>query len=247
MVLQYCPWQAGNADGRDPICLDEDRKREILFGHLTSIHIGKLVDRDWDVLENDYDDSISQFLAIDQSIEEFSAFRADLDRLLQQQNMESTISTRKRSRNDAHGGGNPLTKRSRTHQREGGGKNSGKTKCNHCGKYHLGECWKLKQQQQKGGGAGNYKKSGLTKQQYENVLMIHEKDSNRDRDRDDDTRNSGGAAWRRGLSDAEAMYVLNATGHLDDESDDEVDIPKQELKRLKKEARAATRRLKQMK
>ena len=96
-MLEYCPWQAGNAQGRDPRSLDEDRKREILFGHLTSVHLTKLIDGHWDVLENDYDESISQLLTIEKGIEEFSALRADIDRLLQNQNLESTSEGRKRT------------------------------------------------------------------------------------------------------------------------------------------------------
>ena len=247
--LEYCPWQAGNVQGKHPTRLDEDRKMKILFGHLSSVHLSKLIDRDWDVLEHDYDESISQLLTIEAGIEELSCLRADVDCLLQNNNIElASGAGRKRIRNDAHGGGN-LTKRSRTHQQEGGGKNKGKTKCNNCGRYHLGECWRPRngQEQQKGGGGNNYKKSGLTKAKYEQVAMIIENDKNKDQDRDYDTSSSGGAAWRRGLTDIESMYILKETGHLNDDSDDKINIPKQEMKRVKKEAKAATRRLKQLK
>ena len=76
--------------------------------------------------------------------------------------------------------------------------------------------------------------------------MIVEKDL-RAKGRLDDTE-SDTPAWKAGLSDAQQMYVLRESGFEDalHDSSIDVDIPRADLARFKREAKQAERNLKRL-
>ena len=132
--LPYCPWQAGMKQGKLPKVLTEERKQEILLGHLSDHHLERLDGRNWDVLEHTFDESISELLRVETTVQEQSDFRADLDMLLEERNLTSSrFRNGKRNRSQLSKDGN-----SRNDRNGGGRGKKGKTRCNNCDKFHLG-------------------------------------------------------------------------------------------------------------
>ena len=263
-MLEHCPWMDGALEGNEPFRYDEINCRDILEEVMPESYRKKLVSQKWSIGGHTFQETIDQLIVLEPQIKQDIENQQNIRSLLKAAKLQPADLTA----NNRNGGGDggtarKSTKRKRGEARRTANTNANKTKCKWCKKFHLGRCRTLddpnhenyRADKNSGGGnptrKNNYKGSGVSRRQFEQIrsMIEAENDSSDDSD-DDDYGSRGRRGWSKGLSRDECTFVLCQTGNedqVDEYSDiDEMDlgVSPNKLRKLKHKAKQHTKRMK---